>query len=165
MQRSFNLTCAQTCENKNTELDFGLRCGNSRGNVVTTLLCQMSFSLKFAAHVISLFWDRRALTQGLKKQKTKQKKNIESSRSLSRSAITGSLQQVVHCFAPGGGPSRLPALLIAKSCGSVPACDLSVSTASVSITFHSPVDRARQFALATANRRPDLLAEDNAINP
>lgn len=74
MQRSFNLTCVQICENKNTELDFGLLCGNFCGNLVTALLCQMSFSLKFAAHVISLFWDQRALTQGLKKQKTKKTK-------------------------------------------------------------------------------------------
>lgn len=84
--------------------------------------------------------------------------------SLSSIAITGSVQQVERCSHPVG-PFRLPALLTAKSCGSVPACDLSVSTASVSIAFHSPVDRVPLFALATTDRWPDLLFEDNVINP
>lgn len=79
-------------------------------------------------------------------------------------AITGSVQQVERCSHPVG-PFRLPALLSAKSCGSVPACDLSVSTASVSIAFHSPVDRVPLFALATTDQWPDLLFEDNVINP
>uniref|UniRef100_A0A8C9XS70 Latent transforming growth factor beta binding protein 2 n=1 Tax=Sander lucioperca TaxID=283035 RepID=A0A8C9XS70_SANLU len=42
---------------------------------------------------------------------------------------------------------------------------MSVSTASVSIAFHSIVDRAPLFALATTDQWPDLLFEDNVINP
>lgn len=56
--------------------------------------------------------------------------------------------------------------LTAKSCVSVPACDLSVSTpASVSIAFHSHVDRAPLFALATADQWLDLVFEDNVTDP
>lgn len=91
------------------------------------------------------------------------KRNIKWPPSQSRIAITGSVQQVERCLHPVGPFSTAST----PHCQELwqRSCDLSVSTASVSIAFHSPVDRAPQFALATTNQWPDLLFEDNVINP
>lgn len=112
------------------------------------LHCRASFCLLWT-HAIqnNILGVQCAFTEDYRKQ---------SGQSPSSAAITGSVQQVKRCSDPVGS-------FLTPNC--VPPCDLSVFTAFVSIAFHSPVDRAPLFVLATRDQWPDTLSSKSIINP